>query len=179
MNRALLVRAAIVMGCAAAMSPASAQGQQPGPDPIVGTWKLNPAHTHTSGPVPILPPAQRVEEYRQTETGHIALSITTTASDGTTTTSNMLFSARGGVVTQQSPSEGQMLVETLVVPGEWLVDLPRKRGSAPDHAESRERQRQDHAADVCGYDPAGPVVRGPVGVRSAVEGVTTLQAANT
>ena len=121
MNRALLVRAAIVMGCAAAMSPTFVQGQQPGPDPIVGTWKLNPAHTHTSGPVPILPPAQRVEVYRQTDTGHIALSITTTASDGTTTTSNMLFSARGGVVTQQSPADGQMLVETLVVPGEWLA----------------------------------------------------------
>ena len=121
MNRAQLLRAALAMCCAAAVSPASAQGRQPGADPIIGTWKLNPAHTHTSGPVPILPPAQRVEEYRQTETGHIALSITTTASDGTTTTSNMLFSARGGVVTQQNPSEGQMLVETQVAPGEWLV----------------------------------------------------------
>ena len=121
MNQAQLVCAGIVRGCAAAISSASAQRRQPAPDPIVGTWRLNPAYTHTSGPVPILPPAQRVEEYRQTDTGHIALSITTTASDGTTTTSNMLFSARGGVVTQQNPSEGQMLVETQVAPGEWLV----------------------------------------------------------
>ena len=98
-----------------------ARGVQPSTDPIVGTWKLNPALTQRSPGMPIPPPPQRSETYRQDDNGVIELAVMTTNPDGTATTSKLTFSARGGVVTQQGAASGQMLIETRIAPGDWLV----------------------------------------------------------
>lgn len=97
-----------------------AQGS-PKSDPIIGTWKLSPAATKVSPGMPFPPPAQRTEVYRQTESGHIALAVTTPSQNGSSTTSNLVFSARGGLVTQENTPPGQVLIETRVAPGEWRV----------------------------------------------------------
>ena len=119
-RRAVLVAASLMFG----MAPTSttwAQGPQPSADPIIGTWKLNPAHTRASPGMPVVAPAQRTEVYRQTDTGQITLAVTTIAAGGATTTSNLVFNARGGVVTQENAPAGRMLIETRVAPGEWRV----------------------------------------------------------
>lgn len=90
-------------------------------DPIVGTWKLNPALTKTSPGMPIPPPSQRTETYRQNDTGLIELTVTTPSPNGSGTSSQLAFSARGGVVTQTGAPSGQMLIETRFGPGDWLV----------------------------------------------------------
>ena len=97
------------------------QGWQTSTDPIVGTWKLNPALTQRSPGMPIPPPPQRTETYRQDDNGVIELTVTTTNSNGTATISTLTFSARGGIVTQQAAASGQMLIETRIAPGDWLV----------------------------------------------------------
>jgi hypothetical protein len=71
--------------------------------------------------MPFPPPQQRTEVYRQTDSGQIALTVTTSNSNGSATTSNLTFSARGGMVTQENAPSGQQLVETRVAPGEWRV----------------------------------------------------------
>ena len=88
----------------------SASAQDPGkPDPIIGTWKLNPAATKVSPGMPFPPPPQRTEVYRQTDSGQIALAVTTPGSNGSVTTVNVTFNARGGVATQDNAPSGQML----------------------------------------------------------------------
>ena len=101
--------------------PVWVQSAQEQPDPIIGTWKLNPAETRVSPGTPFPPPAQRTEVYRQTDSGRIALAVTTPNSNGPATTSTLTFSARGGTVTQENAPPGQQLVETRVAPGKWRV----------------------------------------------------------
>ena len=96
-------------------------GAQSGRDPIVGVWKLNPALTQRSPGMPIPPPSQRTESYRQDENGVIELTVTTQNPAGTVTTSTLTFNARGGVVSEQRAASGQMLIETRIAPGDWLV----------------------------------------------------------
>ncbi len=91
------------------------------PDPIIGAWKLNPAATKVSPGMPFPPPSQRTEVYRHTDSGQIALAVTTPGQSGSATTSNLAFSARGGLVIQDNAPPGQMLIETRVAPGEWRV----------------------------------------------------------
>lgn len=91
------------------------------PDPIIGTWTLNPTATKVSPGMPFPPPAQRTEVYRQTDSGQIVLAVTTPSQRGSATTSNLTFSARGGLVTQDNAPPSQMLIETRVAPEEWRV----------------------------------------------------------
>jgi hypothetical protein len=74
-----------------------------------------------SAGAPLVPPAQRTEVYRQKDPDQIELVVTTTAADGTITTSTLVFSARGGLVTQENALAGRMLIETRIAPSEWLV----------------------------------------------------------
>jgi hypothetical protein len=90
-------------------------------EPVLGTWKLNPAGTRASPGAPLVPPSQRTETYRLTDAGDIELALATTAADGATSTSTLVFSARGGVVRQPGAPAGPMLVETRLGPREWLV----------------------------------------------------------
>ena len=71
--------------------------------------------------MPIPPPPQRTETYRLDDNGVIELVVTTTSPNGSVTTSTLTFSARGGVVTQQGAPSGQLLIETRIAPGDWLV----------------------------------------------------------
>jgi hypothetical protein len=93
----------------------------PPADPIIGTWKLNPALTKTSPGMPIPPPSERTETYRLDAAGQIELTVATPSRNGSTTSSQLVFSARGGVVTRKGAAAGQMLIETRVGPGDWLV----------------------------------------------------------
>jgi hypothetical protein len=110
------------------------------PDPIIGTWKLNPAGTRVSPGMAFPAPSQRTEVYRQTESGQIALAVATPSQNGSATTSNLMFSARGGLVTQENAPPGQVLIETRVAPGEWRVTylangvqfLTMKKAVSPD-----------------------------------------------
>jgi hypothetical protein len=86
-----------------------AQVGQPSAEPIVGTWRLNPALTKTSPGMPIPPPSQRTETYRQDGNGVIELTVTTSSPNGSATTSTLVFSARGGVVTQQGAAPGPLI----------------------------------------------------------------------
>jgi len=90
-------------------------------DPLIGAWKLNPAATKVSPGMPFPLPTQRTEVYRQTDSGRITLAVTTLTQSGSATTSNLAFSARGGLVTQDNAPPGQVLIETRVAPGEWRV----------------------------------------------------------
>jgi len=99
----------------------SAQGVSPPIDPIIGTWKLNPSATKASPNLPFAAPAQRTEVYTLKDHGQIELVVTTTNANGSTTSSHMMFSAAGGVVTRENAPAGQMLVETRIAPGEWRV----------------------------------------------------------
>ncbi len=65
--------------------------------------------------------AERTEIYRLTSAGDIELELRTTAADGSTSTSTLVFSARGGLVRQPGAPAGQMLVETRLGPREWLM----------------------------------------------------------
>jgi hypothetical protein len=71
--------------------------------------------------MPIPPPSERTETYRQTDSGQIELTVLTPSPNGSTTSSLLVFSARGGVVSQKGAAAGQMLIETRVAPGDWLV----------------------------------------------------------
>lgn len=110
-----------LLGCLILAGTAWGQGAPGQSDPIIGTWKLNPAATRVSPGMPFPPPPQRTEVYRQTESGQIALTVTTPNSNGSATTSTLTFSARGGTVAQENAPPGQQLVETRVAPGEWRV----------------------------------------------------------
>ena len=111
---------AFLLICLTIAASAWGQGSQK-PDPIIGTWKLNPAATKVSQSMPFPPPAQRTEVYRQTESGQIALEVTTPGANGSGTTFHLAFSARGGMVTQEQAPAGQVLIETRVAPGDWRV----------------------------------------------------------
>jgi hypothetical protein len=71
--------------------------------------------------MPFPAPSQRTEVYRQNDSGQIELTVTTLSPNGSATTAKLVFSARGGVVTQEGASAGQMLIETRVAAGEWRV----------------------------------------------------------
>jgi len=102
--------------------PRAVMAQSSAPaDPVISTWKLNPAQTRASSGAPLTAPAQRTEIYRRTSAGDIELELRTTAADGSTSTSTLAFSARGGLVRQPSAPAGHMLVETRLGPREWLV----------------------------------------------------------
>ena len=118
-TRAILVSVALL--CLGPASSAWTQGAQPSADPIIGTWKLNPAATKAPPGIPFAAPAQRTEVYAQKDSGQIALTVTTQNANGSATTSTLVFSGRGGVVTQEGAPPGQMLIETRIAPGEWRV----------------------------------------------------------
>jgi hypothetical protein len=113
---------AAVMAFGLPVTSTWAQGVAP-VDPIIGTWKLDPALTKRSPGMPIAPPPARTETYRQDEAGQIELAISTPNPTGSTT-SLLVFSALGGVVTEGAPA-GQMLIETRLAPGDWLVTYLR------------------------------------------------------
>lgn len=101
---------------------AQTQDSKEKPDPIIGTWKLNPTASKASPESPVSIPTQRTEVYRLTDSGQIAFAIMTpSGSTGAVTTSNFTFSARGGIATREKPVPGGMTIETRVAPGEWLV----------------------------------------------------------
>jgi hypothetical protein len=118
-GRAVLMSAAVF--CLALTSSTSAQGSSPAADPIIGTWKLNPAATKVSPGMPFGAPAQRTEIYTQNDSGQMTLVVTTSDANGSMTSSTLRFSARGGVVTQENAPPGPMLIETRIAPGEWRV----------------------------------------------------------
>ena len=110
-----------LLTCVYPVTSTRAQNVTPAVDPIVGTWKLNPTLTTVSPGMPFPAPSQRTEVYRQMDSGQIELTVTTPNPNGSATTARLVFSARGGVVTQEGASGGQMLIETRVKPGEWRV----------------------------------------------------------
>jgi hypothetical protein len=71
--------------------------------------------------MPIPPPSERTETYRQDDPDQIELTVTSPSPNGSTMSRQLAFSARGGVVTQQGTPAGQMLIETRLGPGDWLV----------------------------------------------------------
>ena len=96
-------------------------GAQPAADPIVGTWRLNPALTKVSPGMPIPPPSARTEVYRQTADDRIELTVTSPNPGGASATTRLVFSRLGGVVAQENAAPTQMLIETRISPGHWRV----------------------------------------------------------
>ena len=97
-------------------------------DPIIGTWKLNSTKTAEYEKSLNLVPADpstfrwssRTEIYKELESGVIELTLILTLSDGSTEVSIMTWPTNGGIAEDES-SEGILIVETLVAPGEWYV----------------------------------------------------------
>jgi hypothetical protein len=99
----------------------TALAQKNGPDPIIGTWKLNLSKSQ----LPQLPglPKEQTETYREASPGRIELALSRLSGDGVPANVTLVWPSTGGVVEYQQGSgpKGELLIETLVAPGEWLV----------------------------------------------------------
>lgn len=130
-------------------------------------WKLNPTLTKTSSGMPIPPPSERTETYRQDDTGQIELTVTTPSPNASTTSSQLRFSARGRVVTQSGAPGGQMLIETRVAPGDWLVTYLANGVQFLTMRKTVSSDGKSMRQVVAGVGPQG-TVRGRIGVRPPV-----------
>lgn len=120
--------AALAALCIGTSGLVVAQDNQVKADPIIGTWKLNPSQSKvTAGTDPVAFPKEHIEVYRYREPTSIELTLTRTNADGTRTMSTLSWPAEGGLVTrlQGNAPQSQVLVETLVGPGEWRVTYLR------------------------------------------------------
>jgi hypothetical protein len=97
-------------------------------DLIIGTWIFNDTKTAAyAKSLNMTPPdsstfrfSSRKEIYKELESGLIELTLIETAADGSTQVSKITWPSQGGIVKEDSP-QGEVLVETLIAPGEWYV----------------------------------------------------------
>ena len=95
-------------------------------DPIIGTWVLSSTKTAEYEKSLNLTPADpstfrwssRTEAYKELKSGLIEMTLTIIGTDGSTEAAKVTWPAQGGIAEQES-SEGILIVETLVAPGEW------------------------------------------------------------
>lgn len=87
-------------------------------DPIIGTWKLNIEKSKL--PLSISTQESRMEVYRELDSGDIELTLTTTSSDGTSEVRKLIWPAQGGIAREED-SEGRLVIETLIAPGDWCA----------------------------------------------------------
>ena len=87
-------------------------------DPIIGKWKLNVEKSKL--PLSVSTQEYRMEVYRELVSGEIELTLTTTSSDGTSEVRKLIWPALGGVVREEN-SEGRLVIETLIAPGDWYA----------------------------------------------------------
>ena len=91
-------------------------------DPIIGTWELNIAESKLS---PLFPTIKSQKEvYQELDSGQIKMTLTRTLSDGKIEISTGIWPSQGGII-EGGSIEGELLVETLVAPGEWYVTRMR------------------------------------------------------
>src|SRR5262245_20055504 len=112
--------------------PQNVNGKVTAADPLVGTWKLNLAHSQFSPVLLALQkttvPKERTEIYRLVN-NRIGLTQTSIRSDGSKEEAPKLtWPAQGGAVVSQS-ANGLSYVETLIGPGEWLVTAMLQDGT--------------------------------------------------
>ncbi len=115
--------ALLTVASVGAATAASAQSTTPKPDPIIGTWRLKPTEARVSAGAPLVAPTQQTEVYRLVDPDRIELTLTRTVGDAAASTIVVSWPAGGGVLqwVTAPTRENQVLIETLVAPGEWYV----------------------------------------------------------
>ena len=91
--------------------------------PIVGTWVLNLEESSfvEGGNYP--PPRQQTEIYELLDSKFMQLTLTRLTADGSSTTNKLMWPASGGVLRREQGAApvDEMLIETRIAPGDWLV----------------------------------------------------------
>jgi hypothetical protein len=162
----LAVAGSIEMGCAV-----MAQDGRIKVDPMIGTWELNLGESKIIQGGPTL--VKQTEVYRQNEPGgRIEVTITRTFANGPTMVDRFSWPAQGGVVTVPKGSDpqsellkaivqgSQVMVETLITPGEWYVTHMAKGSQyatmhkviSPDGRKMRQTVRHEEGEAVLVFD---------------------------
>jgi hypothetical protein len=97
----------------------AAVAEEPRPDPIVGTWKLNRSQSTQAPDMP----KEQTEIYRESKPGQLELTLSRVTTDGGSTTVILVWPSTGGIVEyhQGTQPKGELLVETALARGDWYV----------------------------------------------------------
>ena len=89
-------------------------------DPIIGTWKMNPAKSKF--PSPQLTQKEQTEVYREIGNGQIELTYRSINSDGALTVEVFIFPAKGGAAeVVKGANGGKSYIEIKINPNEWYA----------------------------------------------------------
>jgi hypothetical protein len=88
-------------------------------DPLIGSWRLDIAHSKFVMPAP----KEQTEVYQELPSGEIQLVLTRTQKDGASTSTTLTWPAAGGAVHDPAAAlpKGDTIVETLLAPCDWLM----------------------------------------------------------
>ena len=89
-------------------------------DPIIGTWKMNPAKSKF--PSPQLAQKEQTEVYREIGNGRIELTYRNINNDGALTLEVFIFPAQGGTAeVVKGANAGRSYIETKINSNEWYA----------------------------------------------------------
>lgn len=89
-------------------------------DPIIGTWKMNPAKSKF--PSPQLTQKEQTEVYREIGNGRIELTYRSINNDGALTLEVFIFPAQGGTAeVVKGANAGRSYIETKINSNEWYA----------------------------------------------------------
>jgi hypothetical protein len=131
-------------------------------DPIIGKWKLNIAKSKLRSGQQVTA-KERTDVYREIEGGQIEWTRTEIRTDGSLSSSRLIWPQQGGIVILLLPGkepvtktpEGESIIETLIEPGNWCITRLRDAKQRSVYQKIVSNDGKMLSVSVKGYDEQG------------------------